>query len=140
MRSGWSYDRPERIIPLSLTHEQCMLNKPAILLAGLSLVLSAHETVRAESAQDRIALMLSGPDCPALRDKVTAALHLQTGVLHVDADLMPDHVLIDRARQDLTEETLAAAANAAVAGNQCRAEIMKSCITAEPPPPHAHTP
>lgn len=117
-----------------------MLNKSAILLIGLSLFLGSHETGRAEPAQDRIALMLSGPDCPDLRDKVTAALHRQTGVLRVDPNLMPDHVLIDIERQQLTEEELTAIANQAIGGGQCRAEIMKSCITAEPPPPHAHTP
>ena len=117
-----------------------MLNKPAILLAGLALFMSIHESARADSDRSRVALMLSGPDCPALRDKVTAALQQQTGVLHVDADLMPDHVLIDSDRQDLTDEFLAAAANTAIAGNRCRAEVMKSCITAEPPSPHTHTP
>ncbi len=117
-----------------------MLNTPAILLVGLGFLLSAIETARAEPAQDRIALMLSGPDCPALRNTVTAALQQQTGVLRANPDLMPDHVLIDIVRQHLTEEALAAIANQATAGSQCRAEIMKSCITAEPPPPHAQTP
>ena len=117
-----------------------MLNKPAILLAGLALFMSIHESARADSDRSRVALMLSGPDCPSLLDKVTAALQQQTGVFHVDTDLMPDHVLIDSARQDLTDELLAAAANTAIAGNRCRAEVMKSCITAEPPSPHAHTP
>ena len=117
-----------------------MLNKPAIFLVWLSLLLGSHETGRAEPAQDRIALMLSGPDCPALRNTMTAALQQQTGVLRADPDLMPDHVLVDIVRQHLTEEALAAIANQATARSQCRAEIMKSCITAEPPPPHAQTP
>jgi hypothetical protein len=33
----------------------------------------------------------------------------------------------------VTEETVAAIATAAIGGGQCRAEIMKSCITAELP-------
>lgn len=117
-----------------------MLNTPAIILVGLSVFLAASEPIRAESGQNRIALMLNGPDCAALRDTVTTALQQQPGVLQVDTDLMPDHVLIDSAGQELTEDTLAAAANAAIGGNQCRAEIMKSCITAGPPPPQANTP
>jgi hypothetical protein len=117
-----------------------MLNRPAILLIGLSFVLSIHETARAESAQDRVALMLSGPDCPSVRDRITAALQQQTGVVRVDADLMPDHVLIDSVRQEVTEETLAATAHAMIGGRQCRAELMKSCITAEPSSHHTHTP
>lgn len=117
-----------------------MLNRPAILLLSLGLLLSIGGTVRAESAHDRVALMLNGPDCSSVRNTLTTALQQQPGVLHVDADLMPDHVLIDIARSELTEETLAARANTAIGGSQCRAEIMKSCITAEPSSHHTGPP
>ncbi len=69
-----------------------------------------------------------------------AALQQHTGVLQVDPNLMPDHLLIDMVRQELAEESLTAIANSVIAGNQCRAEIMKSCITAEPMPTHASVP
>lgn len=113
-----------------------------MLFIGLIVFLSLHETARAESAQDRVALMLSGPDCPSIQHAITTTLQQQIGVLRVDSDLMPDHVLIDILRPSLTEEALAATANAAIGGSRCRAEIMKSCITAEPSghrprPPHA---
>jgi hypothetical protein len=110
-----------------------MLNRPTIRLVGLSLLLAVHETAQAESAQDRVALMLSGPDCPAVRERVTTALQQQAGVHRADPDLMPDHVLVDIVRQQVTDETVAAIANTAIGGGRCRAEIMKSCITAEPP-------
>jgi hypothetical protein len=110
-----------------------MLNRLTIRLVGLSLVLAVHATAQAESAQDRVALMLSGPDCPSVREGVTTALQQQAGVLRADPNLMPDHVLVDIVRQQMTEETVAAIANAATGGGQCRAEIMKSCITAELP-------
>lgn len=77
--------------------------------------------------------MLSGPDCPSSQQQIVSALEQQTGVLRADQDLMPDHVLVDIVRQQVTEETIAAIANAAIGGGQCRAEIMKSCITAELP-------
>ena len=108
-----------------------MLNKPAIFLVWLSLLLGSHETGRAEPAQDRIAIMLSGPDCPALRNTVTAALQQQTGVLHVDADLMPGHVLIDIVRQHLTEAELIAVAKKASGEGHCKAEVMRSCISTD---------
>jgi hypothetical protein len=108
-----------------------MPNRLTIPLIGLSLFLSAHETARAESTHDRVALMLSGPDCPSVQKMMASTLRQQTGVLHVDTDLMPDHVLVDIARQELTEETVAVTANKAMSGSQCRAEIMKSCITAD---------
>ncbi|ULA65274.1 MAG: hypothetical protein LZF86_190577 [Nitrospira sp.] len=68
------------------------------------------------------------------------ALRQHAGVLQVDPNLMPDHLLIDLVRQELAEERLTAIANSAIAGNQCRAEIMKSCITAELSPLHTNTP
>ena len=108
-----------------------MPNRLTILLLGLSLVLFMHNAVRAESTPERVALMLSGPDCPSAQKMMAATLRQQTGVLHVDTDLMPEHALIDIVRQELTEETVAVAANTAMSGSQCRAEIMKSCITAD---------
>ncbi|WP_146216196.1 hypothetical protein [Nitrospira lenta] len=61
---------------------------------------------------------------------MTSTLRQQTGILHVDTELMPDHVLVDIVRQELTEEAVAIIANTAMRGSQCRVEIMKSCITA----------
>ena len=122
--------------------QEALLKQRAVLFIGLIIPLCLYETARAESAQDRVALMLSGPDCPSVRHTITAALQQQAGVLQVDPALMPDHVLIDIVRPSLSEEALATAANAAIGGNQCRAEIMRSCITAQPSghrphPPHA---
>ena len=107
---------------------------PILLLGlGLSLILSIPDTGRAEPAHERVALMLTGPDCLFLRQQIVSALEQQTGVLRADQDLMPDHVLVDIVRPPLTEEELTAIANQAISGGQCRADIMKSCITAGPP-------
>jgi arginine deiminase len=108
-----------------------MLNSRTILLLSLSLFLSIPNTGRAQSEHDRVALLLSGTDCPSVRDMVTTALRQQTGVLQVDPNLVPDHVLIDIVRAHQTEEALTAIANQAIGGGQCRAEVMKSCITAD---------
>ena len=110
-----------------------MPNRLTIPLIGLSLFLSAHETAQAESAHERITLMLSGPDCPSIRQRITTALYQQSSVLNVDPDLMPDHVLVDIVQSTLTDTTLAATAHTAIDGARCRADIMKSCITAGPP-------
>ena len=111
-----------------------MSNSLPILLLGLSLslILSIPDTGRAESAHERVALMLTGPDCLSLRQQIVSALERQSGVLRADQDLMPDHVLVDIVRPPLTEEELTAIANQAISGGQCRADIMKSCITAGP--------
>ena len=117
-----------------------MLNRLIIRLVGLTLLLAVHETARAEPAQDRVALMLSGPDCSSVQALMVSTLQQHTGILYVDTDLMPDHVLIDIVRQELNEETVAVTANKAMSGNQCLAEIMKSCITAEASNSHTNTP
>jgi hypothetical protein len=116
-----------------MVHDQPMSNSLPILLLGLSLFLSIPDTGRAESAHERVALMLTGPDCLSLRQQIVSALEQQPSVLHADPDLMPDHVLVDIVRSHLAEEELTAIANQAISGGQCRADIMKSCITAGPP-------
>lgn len=110
-----------------------MPNRFTIPLIGFSLFLFADNAVRAESTHERVALMLSGPDCSSIGHTITTTLQQQPGVLRADQDLMPDHVLVDIVRQQVTEETVAAIAHTAIGGGQCRAEIMKSCITAELP-------
>ncbi|MCC6140846.1 MAG: hypothetical protein IT389_09570 [Nitrospira sp.] len=117
-----------------------MLNGSTIRLVGLCLLLATPEAARAEPAQDRIALMLSGSDCSSVLETVTVALQQHNGVLHVDPTMMPDHLLVDMARQEHAEDRLTATANAAIAGSQCRAEVMKSCITAELSPSHPNHP
>ena len=117
-----------------------MPNSLTIPVISLSLALFMDNAVRAESPHERVALMLSGPGCPSVENTITTALRQQPGVLHVDYDLMPGHVLIDIVRQHLTDETLAARVNTTIGGGQCRAEIMKSCITAGPPPRDTHAP
>ena len=60
------------------------------------------------------------------------ALQRLEGVVKVEADLIPDHLLIDHDGRHLTEEQLAGFVNAlAAAHGRCRAAVMRSCITAE---------
>lgn len=76
--------------------------------------------------------MLIGDACVSVHPELVSTLSRQAGVQQVDPDLVPNHVLIDYARQQLSESELVTLANAALAGAQCQAEIMKSCITAGP--------
>ena len=110
-----------------------MSNSLPILLLGLGFFFSIPDTGRAEPAHERVALMLTGPDCLSLRQQIVSALEQQTGVFRADQDLIPDHVLVDIVRPHPTEEELTAIANQAISGGQCRADIMKSCITTGPP-------
>ena len=112
-----------------------MPNTFTTVIAGIFLILSIELTALAESPHQRTALMLSGTDCPTFRRNLTAALQQHAGVLHVDMDLVPDHVLIDHIGQELTEDDLAAIANAAIPQDaKCHIDVMKSCITADMAP------
>jgi hypothetical protein len=102
------------------------------IISGILLV-SGVSSIQAEGPYDRVALMLLGEACLSVRSQLVSALSKQTGVQQVDPDLVPNHVLIDYARQQLSESELVIMANAVLAGAQCRVEIMKSCITAGPP-------
>lgn len=93
--------------------------------------------VAAETAQERVALSLSGPDCSSQRQSIVAALGRISDVDHVDPESVPDHVLVDIVRGAVTPEVLsAAAARSLPSSAQCQVEIMKSCITASPSPSH----
>ena len=62
---------------------------------------------------------------------MTEALEKHEGIARVEADAIPNHVLIDHDGRHSTEEELAAFLNRlTVAHGVCRAAVMKSCITA----------
>ena len=103
----------------------------AILGVGIVLAMSIAGPAHAEPTRERIALMLSGQDCPAQQQAVIQRLAGVAGVVQVDMSMIPDHVMIDRTSDRLTAEDFAALVNDAMAaGGLCRAEVMKSCITA----------
>lgn len=101
-------------------------------MTGLMLAMSLANAAHAETTHERIALILSGQDCPAQRDAIMARLARIEGITRVDLNILPDHVMIDRVHDRLTAEDLAALLNEVMAAHgQCRADVMKSCITAD---------
>jgi hypothetical protein len=90
----------------------------------------------AETSRERVALSLSGPDCPSQRLSIRAALTQIPGVSYVDLESVPDHVLVDVTQGDvMPEELRVAAAGTMTSGTQCLVDIMKSCISASLPSP-----
>ena len=102
------------------------------IISGI-LLMRGVSAIQAEGPYDRVALMLTGEECSSVRTQLVSTLSRHAAIQQVDPDLVPNHVLIDYARQHLSEAELVTMANAVLAGAQCRAEIMKSCITAGPP-------
>lgn len=89
--------------------------------------------VAAGTSHERVALFLSGQDCPSFHRSLTAELAQVPGVTGVDSDSVPDHVLIDVVSARVAPEELLATARRRVGSDtRCRVEIMKSCISAGP--------
>ena len=91
--------------------------------------------------EERITLMLTGPACTENHAAISQALEQTTGVRHVDLQAVPDHILVDVETGTVTAEALEEQVNSILATHvSCRAEIMKSCISADPQPPHTRVP
>jgi len=82
-------------------------------------------------ALERAALALSGPDCHLSHQAILETLERLEGVTRVEAETIPDHLLVDHDGLHRTGEQLAGFVNglAALQG-RCRAAVMQSCITA----------
>lgn len=86
-------------------------------------------------ALERAALALSGSDCRLSHQDIIDTLERLEGVTRVEAETIPDHLLVDHDGLRRTGEELAAFVNglAALQG-RCRAAVMQSCITARAEP------
>ncbi len=89
----------------------------------------------ADTSHERVALFLSGQDCPSFSRSLAAELGQVPGVTRVEPDSVPDHVLIDVVSGQVTPDDLLAVARRHVRPDTgCRVEIMQSCISAGPVP------
>jgi len=87
------------------------------------------------AVQERVTLMLTGPACNESYQTIDRVLHQYPGVRHVDFDAVPGHVLVDIEAGAVTVEAIESQVNDIVATqSSCRAEMMKSCISAGPRP------
>ncbi len=91
--------------------------------------------VNAGTSHERVALFLSGQDCPSFSRSLAVELAQVPGVTRVEPDSVPDHVLIDVVSGQVTPDDLLAVARRHVRPDTgCRVEIMQSCISAGPVP------
>ena len=95
-------------------------------MISLWVVLSSNEAF----ALERAALALSGPDCRLSHRAIIERLERLEGITRVEAETIPDHLLVDHDGLHRTGEELAGFVNglAALQG-RCRAAVMQSCIT-----------
>ncbi len=111
---------------------------PGVMLSCLLLSVGCLVSpVSADTSRERVALFLSGQDCPSLRRIIAAELAQVPGVAAVDLDSVPDHALVDVVIGMVAADALLAAARRGVStGAHCQVEIMRSCISASPSPAH----
>ena len=82
-------------------------------------------------ALERAALALSGPDCRLSQQAIIETLERLEGCARVEAETIPNHVLVDHDGLHRTEKSWPASSTGlAPLQGRCRAAVMKSCITA----------
>lgn len=82
--------------------------------------------------EERIVFMFTGPACTQNYAAIGHTLKQIMGVRHVDFQAVPGHVLIDIETGTVTAEALEHQVTTGLtAPSSCRAEIMKSCISAD---------
>lgn len=86
------------------------------------------------AAMERVPVALTGPGCDTHENELSRALLALQGVNAAHFHRIPDHVLVDITVGMITPEELVHHLNTAATSWQCRAEIMQSCITADPAP------
>lgn len=86
-----------------------------------------------EAGMTRVAIMLSGEGCTAQRQALIDAVSTVRGVVSVDGRTIPDHLLVDVAHEEVIAEQLVRTVNSAISSASCKAEEMKSCISADLP-------
>lgn len=96
------------------------------------------EVLAADRTNDRVALFISGSECPAQRRAIAEILSHSPGVKGVDMTAVPDHALVDIVVGTTTGETLSELVRTQLpATSDCRVEVMQSCISAGPVDAHA---
>ena len=113
----------------SLRHNRLML--AMALTVGLAVFQPAEAS---HAAMERVPVALTGPGCDSHENELSRTLLTMQGVNAAHFHRIPDHVLVDITVGMIVPEELVRHLNTAATSWQCRAEIMQSCITANPAP------
>jgi len=115
--AGWSSEiLMNKHVPLRLTLAWGVICLPSLSYA----------------TDERVALMLAGAACPQSHAALERKLAEVAGVRQIDLYAVPGHVLIDADTAVVGLDSLATRVNDILSAQPpCRAEIMKSCISAD---------
>jgi hypothetical protein len=106
-----------------------------MLAMALTVGLAVFQLAEAShAAMERVPVALTGPGCDSHENELSRTLLTMQGVNSAHFHRIPDHVLVDITVGMIVPEELVRHLNTAATSWQCRAEIMQSCITADPAP------
>jgi len=104
-----------------------------MLAMALTVGLAVFQLAEAShAAMERVPVALTGPGCDSHENELSRTLLTIQGVNSAHFHRIPDHVLVDITVGMIVPEELVRHLNTAATSWQCRAEIMQSCITADP--------
>ncbi|MBS0151796.1 MAG: cation transporter [Nitrospira sp.] len=111
----------------------------AFLVVGLFISLPASAT---PPIKERLPLTMSGTGCSEKEAEINKLLQAIPGVLSVDFNRIPDHVLVDITPSSVKPEDVLNRVNDAASSWHCKVEIIEGCISAKmptaPAAPHQH--
>ena len=111
----------------------------ACFAVGLSLSVPASAT---PPVKERLPLTMSGTGCSEKEAEIGKVLQAIPGVISVDFNRIPDHVLVDITPSSVKPEDVLNQVNDAASSWQCKVEIIEGCISAKMPTasvaPHQH--
>ncbi len=109
------------------------------LIAGFFISLPA---LAAPPTKERLPLTLSGSGCSNKEAEINKALQAIPGVISVDFNRVPNHVLVDITTGTINAQDLINRINNAASAWQCKVEFIEGCISAPMPTvsaaPHQH--
>jgi hypothetical protein len=104
---------------------------PAVLLiASLGFAVPA---IAAPSTKERLPLTMTGSGCTGKEAEMTTILQAIPGVIGVDFNRVPDHVLVDITTGTTNAQDVINQVNHAARAWQCKVEFIEGCISAKMP-------
>lgn len=111
----------------------------AFLAVGLFITLPASA---APPVKERLPLTMSGAGCSEKEAEINKVLQAIPGVISVDFNRVPNHVLVDISPSTVKSADVINRVNEAASSWQCKVEIIEGCISAKMPTasvdPHQH--
>ncbi len=111
----------------------------AFLMIGVAISLSASA---APPIKERLPLTMSGAGCGEKEAEINTILQAIPGVLSVDFNRVPNHVLVDISPNTVKAADVIKHVNGAISSSHCKVEFIEGCISATMPTasaaPHEH--